>query len=102
MRTQKPTLRITRWLRSRKESIPFEAECTACSNAQFKIRYDKRSELSWSVVLSVYPPYAPPDGDRYMSVLQRDFEQHLKSVHADEYAEMQKILSGLSAVKKLD
>ena len=52
--------------------------------------------------MSVYPPYAPPDGDRYMSVLQRDFEEHLKSVHPDEYAEMQKIPSGLSAVKKLD
>jgi len=35
-----------------------------------------------------------------MSVLQRDFEQHLKSVHPDEYAKMQKIPSGLSAAQR--
>lgn len=45
------------------------------------------------MALSVYPSYAPPDRDRNMSTLQREFEEHLKSAHPDEYAEMHKTLS---------
>jgi hypothetical protein len=81
VRTRKPTLRITRWLRSRRQPIPFEAECTACPDAQFKIEYDKRSEKG--VNFGFYPPYGPPDHDRYLNVLQREFEEHLKLVHPD-------------------
>jgi hypothetical protein len=49
MRSQKPTLRITKSLRKIQSpgparAIPFEAECTACADAQFKIKYDKRSD----------------------------------------------------------
>ena len=54
--------------------IPFEAECTACADAQFKIKYDKRVQ------------FHAPDHDRYLSMLQRGFEEHLKLVHPGEYA----------------
>jgi hypothetical protein len=73
MRTEKPTLRITRWLRSSRQPIPFEAECSSCPNAQFKIPYDKRS-------------YRTPDRDGHFDILQRKFEEHLRSEHANEVA----------------
>jgi hypothetical protein len=91
VRTQRPTLRITRWQRSWKKRIPFERG-VQCSNAKFKIKYKKRSELTSGMALSVYLLYAPADRDRYMGILQRKFDEHLKSMHP-EYAEMQKTLS---------
>ena len=82
VRTTKPTLRITLWLRSRRQPIPLEAECSACAHAQFKIKYDKRSQQG--VNHGFYPPYAPPDRDRYMNILQCEFEEHLRVAHADD------------------
>jgi hypothetical protein len=84
VRSQKPELRITKWLRRVRTPgprIPFEAECTACADAQFKIRYDKRSE--WGD-FGTFPPFGPPELERYTNVLQRQFEEHLKLVHPDE------------------
>jgi hypothetical protein len=78
VRTKKPTLRITRWLRSRRQPIPFEAECTACSDAQFKIKWDKRSE---SRSFGRFPPFHAPDGDHFKATLERQFEEHMKLVH---------------------
>jgi len=81
VRTRTPELRITQWLarvQTTGPRIPLEAECTACADAQFKIKYDKRSE---SGCHGGIPPYGPPDGDRYARVLQREFEEHLKQVH---------------------
>jgi hypothetical protein len=82
MRTENPTLRITRWLRSRRQPIPFEAECSACADAQFKIKYDKRSE--GGRCHGLIPPYGPPDRDRYLKILEQEFEEHLKVAHASE------------------
>jgi hypothetical protein len=80
VRTQKPALRITKWLRSPRRPIPFEAECSACPDAQFKIKYDKRSE---GPCHGFYPPYGPPDRDRYMEVLKTKFDEHVKLAHSD-------------------
>jgi len=55
-----------------------EAECTACSDAQFKIRYDKRSE---NFSHGFYPPFHSPDRDRFMEILERQFEEHVRLVH---------------------
>jgi hypothetical protein len=52
-----------------------EAECSACSDVQFKIKHDKRSE---------YGGFHQPRRDVYERTLQREFEEHLKRVHADE------------------
>jgi hypothetical protein len=79
VRTKKPTLRITRWLRKVETSgprIPLEAECTTCADAQFKIKHDKRSEYCCFL--------HQPDYDSYERTLQREFEEHLKLVDADE------------------
>jgi hypothetical protein len=83
MRTQKPTLRITKSLRKIQSpgparAIPFEAECAACADAQFKIKYDKRRECGRGTI-------SGPPADGSMEVLQRQFEEHLKLVHPDEY-----------------
>jgi hypothetical protein len=78
MRTERPTLRITRWLRSTQPAIPIEAECSACPNGQFKIPHDKRSERTQTLD-------GPPDRDRYSDILQRQFEEHLRSDHADKF-----------------
>ncbi len=81
VRTQKPALRITRWLRSRRQPIPLEAECTACAEAQFKIKYDKRSGPFF---FDRRTPLGPPDHDRCRSALQSEFEEHVNLVHPDE------------------
>lgn len=81
MRNRVPTLRITRWLRGRGQPIPFEGECSACADAQFKIEYDKRSE--GGLAHGSVPPYGLPDRDRYLNTLQRQFEEHVKAVHAN-------------------
>ena len=74
MRTPTPELRITRWLRRyERQPIPFEAECTACADAQFKIEYDKRQ---------IYrDPSEMPQSTDYMKKLQMLFEEHLRLVH---------------------
>jgi hypothetical protein len=81
MRTQKPNLRITKSLRKIQSpgparAIPFEAECTACADAQFKIKYDKRSDGR----------YAMKPGEDSGEILRRKFEEHLKLVHPSEYS----------------
>jgi hypothetical protein len=90
---EEASVRITRWLRSRREPIPIEAECTACPDAQFKIKYDKRSQTSWGVVLSPYPPHVSPDRDDFMAVLLREFNENLTSEHPDDYKES-RLLNG--------
>jgi hypothetical protein len=81
VRTKKPSLRITRWLRSRRQPIPLEAECTACSDAQFKIKHDKRSETR---PFGAFPPVYAPNGDHFRATLERQFDEHMKLVHPDE------------------
>jgi hypothetical protein len=54
-------------------------------DAVFKIKYDKRLE-SPAVFHRGSPPYGPPDHDLYVQTLQREFEEHLKIMHPDEYA----------------
>jgi hypothetical protein len=49
---------------------------------QFKIKYDKRSQQG--VNHGFYPPYAPPDRDRYMNILQRELRKHLRVAHPDD------------------
>ena len=78
LRTQKPALRITKWVRRIQTAgprIPLEAECTACADAQFKLKHDKRKEYGY---------FLQPDYERHISVLQRQFDEHLKLVHPDE------------------
>jgi hypothetical protein len=58
--------------------IPLEAECTACADAQFKIKHDKR--LPFGAV------HQPRSG-WYAEILQRAFDEHLKLVHPDEKVE---------------
>jgi hypothetical protein len=53
--------------------IPFEAECTACADVQFKINYDKRKDRGYQY---------PHDPDRNLIILQKQFEDHLSLVHA--------------------
>lgn len=80
-RTEKPTLRITRWLRrigTPGPGIPFEAECTACADAKFQIKHDKRNEYGYGRLLP-----DPPDSDSYTRRLHEWFEEHLKMVHSD-------------------
>lgn len=74
VRTQVPELRITRWLRRYdRQPIPFEGECTACANAQFKIKHDKRS---------TYWAYGElPESNDYAKKLQDMFEEHLRVAH---------------------
>jgi hypothetical protein len=54
-----------------------EGECTACPDAQFKIKYDKRQD--WG-------GFHVPDHDANSAILQRQFEAHLKLVHPDDEA----------------
>jgi len=74
LRTQKPTLRIAKWVRwihTAGPRIPLEAECTACADAQF----DKRKEYGY---------YRKPDYERNLSFIHGEFEKHLNLVHPDE------------------
>ena len=88
MRTRKPSLRITRWLRrigSPEPRIPFEAECSACADAQFKIKHDKRWEERRP---KTHLPWGDPN--RYVNLLQLEFEEHMKLVHPEEYERIRK------------
>ncbi len=66
MRTEKPTLRITKWLG---RNIPLEAECTSCADVQFKVGHDPRQN------------FHQPDGDYYRKMLRTMFDEHSKLVH---------------------
>ncbi len=80
LRTQKPALRITKWVRRIQTAgprIPLEAECTAWTDPQFKIKPDTRNEYRFFY-------RSDHDYNRNLSVLQREFEKHLKLVHPDE------------------
>jgi len=82
MRTRKPTLRITKRVRRVQTAgprIPFEAECTACADAQFKIKCDKRAEHGCHD-----NRYPPPDYERFMNALKAQFEKHLELKHTDD------------------
>jgi hypothetical protein len=72
LRTEKPTFRITRWLRTSKTpggEIPLEAECTACKDAQFIIKHDVRER------------YHAPDRESNLARLQSQFDAHVNAVH---------------------
>jgi hypothetical protein len=78
MRTQKPTLRITKWVRRIQAAgprMPLEAECSACADVQFKIKHDKRLEFTGFLQQQSH--------DCNAGILQRQFEEHVKLVHAD-------------------
>jgi hypothetical protein len=80
VRTTRPTLRITRWLRriqTQGPGIPFQGECSACPDAKFEIPHDKRKE---------YRSFHQPNREVYLEWLQRGFDDHLRLVHPDEYA----------------
>ena len=84
MRSQKPELRITKWLRriqSAGQQIPLEAECAACADAQFKIKHDKRRE--WTNIFGGIGMHNP-DRNNCMHILEELFAEHLKLVHPDE------------------
>ncbi len=56
--------------------MPLEAECTACADVQFKVKHDKRLEFTGFI--------RQPSHDSNAEILQRQFEEHLKLVHAGE------------------
>jgi hypothetical protein len=56
--------------------MPLEAECTACANVQFKVKHDKRLEFTGFLQQQSH--------DSNAEILQRQFEEHLKLVHAQE------------------
>ncbi len=88
MRTKKPSLRILRWLRpiqSPGPRIPFEAECSACADTQFKIKHDKRQEYGPGTFLR--PGSAP---DQYWDTLQRQFDEHVKLMHPEDYVQRER------------
>ena len=92
MRSQKPELRITKWLRriqSAGQQIPLEAECTACADAQFKIKHDKRRE--WMNIFGGIGMHNP-DRDNCMRILEKLFAEHLKLVHPGEYETQSKTI----------
>ena len=66
MRTKKTQMWVTKWL----GSVPLEAECTSCANAQFKVAHGDPRQ-----------PFHQPDRDRYRQLLQHQFDEHLKLVH---------------------
>jgi hypothetical protein len=70
MEAKEPSLRITRWLQTpaSRFDIPLEAECTACSDARFKIDDVRRKELE-------------PTHAGYLKFLEVQFDQHLRLVH---------------------
>lgn len=68
VRAKRPFLRVTKWLSG---TIPLEAECIACSNAQFKVQFDPRQQ------------FVQPSRDHYARLLQQQFDQHVKLVHSD-------------------
>src|SRR5215472_4163608 len=71
MRTAKPSLSITKWLRTTSSAgreIPLQAECTACRNVQFQAPYNPRT------------PFHQPDRDGFYDWLRDTFEPSLESV----------------------
>ena len=63
---KRPVLRVTKWL----DTIPVEAECTACADAKFQVRASSHR----------------PNVAEYQKALQSQFDQHVKPVHSHEAA----------------
>jgi hypothetical protein len=61
---KKPFLCVTKWL----GDIPVEAECRACTDTKFQVASTSHR----------------PTKEEYQSALQREFNHHLKTVHASE------------------
>jgi len=77
MRTAKPSLRITKWLKTTRlagADIPLEAECTACADTQFQVPFSLRNHIE--------KPFHQPDRDRFYDSLRRAFDAHVKSAHS--------------------
>jgi hypothetical protein len=62
MPVKKPFLRVTKWL----GDIPVEAQCRACPDVNFR----------------VHSTNARPNREEYAQALQRQFDDHVKSVHS--------------------
>jgi len=69
MRTKEPSFRITRSITFRGKKIPIAAECSACADAEFILKIDKRAT------------YHEPDSKTYVVLLKRQFEVHPKLAH---------------------
>lgn len=63
-------MRVTKW-RGWRSDIPFEAECTACANAQFKVDESGHTD----------PRLYTPDRKYYHPLLQDQFDRHFRLVH---------------------
>jgi hypothetical protein len=61
---KKPTIRVTKWL----GDIPVEAQCTFCPTVAFKAQGTSHR----------------PNREEYQQSLQAQFDEHCKSVHAEE------------------
>lgn len=61
---KKPTIRVTKWL----GDIPVDAQCTFCPAVAFKAKGTSHR----------------PNREEYQKSLQAQFDEHCKSVHADE------------------
>jgi hypothetical protein len=70
MRTSVPCFRVTRAISFRGRKIPIEAECSACSDERFKVRYDKREH------------FHEPNADANLHSLKLQFEAHVKLAHS--------------------
>ncbi len=68
MRTKEPTFRVTKWL---DRTIPLEAECTSCPDAQFKIGFSGK----------IRSPFYRPECRGFMEHLQAAFALHVAQVH---------------------
>jgi len=70
MRTKEPSFRITRAITFRGKKIPIAAECSACADAEFILKIDKRGT------------FHEPDQEVYLGSLKRQFDDHLKLAHS--------------------
>ncbi|HKD80892.1 MAG TPA: hypothetical protein VKH81_14440 [Candidatus Angelobacter sp.] len=70
MRTTNPTFRITRAIAFRGKKVPPEAECSACADARFRVRYDKREH------------FLEPNAESNLHSLKLQYENHLKLTHS--------------------
>jgi trans-aconitate methyltransferase len=61
---KKPFLRVTKWLKD----IPVEGACTSCADSQFRATSSNHR----------------PNREEYQKLLQREFDHHVKAVHAPE------------------
>jgi hypothetical protein len=61
---KKPSLRVSKWM----GEIPVEAACTACPNVTFRANSGSHR----------------PSRQEYQESLQRQFDAHYKSIHAEQ------------------